>query len=385
MSIRMNARLHQKRWCSTVGNLFVVVLIIAGCSGSGSSGFELGSGSSGFGPVGSVSTSPDAGESMESAPEAAELPGSGTPEPAGAPGPPGPAASESTAQEVSRVSTISGVVVKGPLIGAHVRAFGFDNGSELCIFNGIVVGEPVVSENRPLRCALDMTVTGIGGTYAVEIARAYAGPVILEVSDGRYIDEATGEPRQGTERVFLRTVVPSVPPAEGLSVASIQFFSSVAAARIVRESVGAIPTAERIQEINTTVARRFGLDVIAVDIVRVLPVDFMNPGVDVSDDRAIFTILLAGIAQLARDLGGLDPVDLIQALVKDGADGTFDGLEDGDQRRPVIPRGAQRALSAETISEGLADAVERVQSSAGNMTGVNVPPAIIDVLRKGRS
>ena len=385
MSMPMSARVHQQ-CCSKVGNLLLVVLIVAGCSGSGSSGFELGSGSSGFGPVGSVSTPADAGEPMEPVPEAAELPGAGTPGPAGAPGPPGPTGVPgATSQEVSSMSTISGVVVKGPLIGAHVRAFGFDNGSELCIFNGIVVGEPVVGENRPVRCALDMTVTGSDGTYAVEIAQAYAGPVILEVSDGRYINEATGEPRQGTERVFLRAVVPSVPPAGGLSVASIQFFSSVAAARIVRESVGAIPTAERIQEINTTVARRFGLDVIAIDIVHVMPVDFMNPGVDVSDDRAIFTILLAGIAQLARDLGGLDPVDLIQALVKDGADGTFDGLEDGDQQRPVIPRGAQRALSAETISEGLADAVERVQSSARNMTGVNVPPAIIDVLRKGRS
>ena len=133
-----------------------------------------------------------------------------------------------------------------------------------------------------------------------------------------------------------------------------------------------------IEELNATVARRFGPD--AIDILRVLPVDFTNPRADASDDRKIFAILLAGIAQLARDLDG---VDLIQAIVRDGADGTFDGLEDGDRGRPITPRGAQRAMTADTVRERLAAAIERIQVSDSNITGVRVPPAILRAIRLG--
>ena len=150
---------------------------------------------------------------------------------------------------------------------------------------------------------------------------------------------------------------------------------------MVRESRQGVPAAERIEELHAAIARRFGLD--AIDILRVLPVDFTNPRADASDDRKIFAVLLAGIAQLARDLDGVDPVDLIQAIVRDGEDGTFDGLEDGDRGRPITPRGAQRAMTADTVRERLAAAIEQIQVSDSNITGVRVPPAILRAIRRG--
>ncbi len=367
--------------------LLVLLLCLAGCSGSGSSGFDLGSGSGGFGPVGeapadggldgAVGAQGPAGPAAAGATGATGLTGAASP-----PGPPGPTGvtgetgptedPAATPPDIPGMAMISGVAVKGPLNGARVRAFGFDNGSGSCTFNGTVVGTPVEGDNGPLRCALGVAPTDTGGRYSLDISPAYSGPVVLQVLGGNYIDEATGGPRQGPARFSLRTVLPSAPAAGETSVAGIQFFSSVAAARIVRESVRGTPTAERIEEVNATVARRFGLD--TIDILRVLPVDFANPRADASDDRKIFAIILAGFAQLARDLDGLDPVDLIQAIVRDGEDGMFDGLEDGDRGRPVTPRGTQTAIAAETVSERLASAIERIQDSERNLTDVKVPP-----------
>ena len=376
--------------------LLVLLLSLAGCSGSGSSGFDLGSGSSGFGPVGEAPAEggPDGAMGAEGP---AESGATGATGPTGAAGPAGAAAPTgptgatgatgptedpaATPPDIPGMAMISGVAVKGPLNGARVRVFGFDNGSGSCTFNGTVVGMPVGGENGPLRCALGVVSTGAGGRYSLDISPAYAGPVVLQVLGGNYIDEATGGPRQGPERFSLRTVLPSAPAAGETAVAGIQFFSSVAAARIVRESVRGIPTAERIEEVNATVARRFGLD--TIDILRVLPVDFSNPRPDASVDRKIFAIILAGFAQLARDLDGLDPVDLIQAIVRDGEDGMFDGLEDGDRGRPVTPRGTQRAIAADTVRERLAAAIERIQNSERNLTGVKVRPAILEAIRRG--
>lgn len=361
---------HGMGWC-----IFVLLLALNGCSGSGSSGFDLGSGSSGFGPVGEA---PAEGGSDGAA---------GPAGPAGAAGVTGPTGAAGAADptddpgETLGMSIISGVAVKGPLNGARVRAFGFDNGSGSCTFNGTVVGAPVGGENGPLRCALGVAPTGAGGSYSLDISPAYSGPVFLQALGGNYIDEATGNPRGGPARFSLIAVLPSAPAAGETAVAGIQFFSSVAAARIVRESPRGIPTAQRIEELNATVARRFGFD--TIDILKVLPVDFANPRVDASDDRKIFAIILAGFAQLAMDLGGLDPVDLIQAMVRDGEDGTFDGLEDGNRGRPVTPRGAQQAITAETVSERLASAIERIQDSERNLTGVRVPPAILEAIRRG--
>ncbi len=356
--------------CRALGLL--LVLSLAGCSGSGSSGFDLGSGSSGFGGIGVVETDDGQDGATGSA-------GPAGPAAAGATGPTGDPVE--TPSDIIGMSTISGVAVKGPLNGARVSAFGFDNGSGSCTFNGTVVGAPVEEETGLLRCALGVASTGAGGSYSLDISPAYSGPVVLQVLGGNYIDEATGEPRQGPERFSLRAVLPSAPAAGETSVAGIQFFSSLAAARIMRESGQEIPTAERIEELNATVARRFGLD--TIDILKVLPVDFANPRVDASEDRKIFAIILAGFAQLAMDLDGLDPVDLIQAIVRDGEDGTFDGLEDGDQGRPVTPQGAQRAITAETMSERLASAIERIQNSERNLTGVKVRPAILEAIRRG--
>ena len=355
--------------------LLFLLLSLAGCSGSGSSGFDLG-----FGPVGEAPVEGGANGAAGSAGPAGAVGVTGSTGAAGAEGPAGPTGDPGeTLPDAIGMSTISGVAVKGPLNGARVRAFGFDNGSGSCTFNGTVVGAPVGGENGPLRCALGMVPTGAGGRYSLDISPAYSGPVVLQVLGGSYIDEATGEPRQGPERFSLRTVLPSAPAAGETSIAGIQFFSSVAAARIMRESIRGVPTAERVEELNATVARRFGLD--TIDILRVLPVDFANPRLDASDDRKIFAIILAGFAQLARDLDGLDPVDLIQAIVRDGEDGTFDGLENGDQGRPVTPLGAQRAITAGTVSEGLASAIERIQSSERNLTGVRVPSAILQAIR----
>ena len=344
----------------------LLVLSLAGCSGSGSSGFDLG-----FGPVGEAPA--EDGSDGTTGPAVGVTGSTGAVGPAGPTGDPG---------ETPGMSIISGVAVKGPLNGARVWAFGFDNGSGSCTFNGIVVGAPVEGENGPLRCALGMAPTGAGGSYSLDISPAYSGPVFLEVLGGNYIDEATGNPRGGPARFSLTAVLPSAPQAGETEVAGIQFFTSLAAARIVRAArQGVVPTADVVRDINTQVARRFGLD--TIDILRVLPVDFANPRADASDDRKIFAIVLAGFAQLARDLDGLDPVDLIQAIVRDGEDGIFDGLEDGDRGRPVTPQGTQQAIAAETVSERLASAIERMQASERNLTGVKVRPAILEAIRRG--
>ena len=66
---------------------------------------------------------------------------------------------------------VSGTVVKGPITGATVTIYAVDSAG--------VKG-----------AALTSTTTGAGGTYNATVA--YAGPVLVEVTGGTYVDEATG-------------------------------------------------------------------------------------------------------------------------------------------------------------------------------------------------
>jgi len=83
-------------------------------------------------------------------------------------------------------AVVSGTVVKGPITGATVTIYAVDSAG----VKGAV---------------LATTTTGAGGTYNATVA--YTGPVLVEVTGGTYVDEATGATRTLSDpmRVMVTT------------------------------------------------------------------------------------------------------------------------------------------------------------------------------------
>jgi hypothetical protein len=79
--------------------------------------------------------------------------------------------SDAPAVAAAPTATVSGTVVKGPITGATVTIYAVDAAG----VKGAV---------------LATTTTGAGGTYNASVA--YTGAVLVEVSGGSYLDEATG-------------------------------------------------------------------------------------------------------------------------------------------------------------------------------------------------
>ena len=82
----------------------------------------------------------------------------------------------------SRVQTVAGHVMKGPLVGAHVRLYRIDP-------NGRPAGSPVAH-----------AVTDPGGYWSTRV-RTPREPLLVVAAGGRYVDETDSSPVQAARRV----------------------------------------------------------------------------------------------------------------------------------------------------------------------------------------
>lgn len=136
-------------------------------------------------------------------------------------------------------TTISGKAAKGLISGGTVRVFAIDA-------NGTVSSAPLGS-----------TVTDAGGSYSLSVG-SYTGPVLVEVTGGTYVDEASG--------LTLPLAIPlraAVADASGNISVAVTAITELA----VRKAGGLTPAA--INQANVSVAGMFGV----ADIIGTQPVD----------------------------------------------------------------------------------------------------------------
>lgn len=188
-------------------------------------------------------------------------------------------------------STINGVASKGLISGGNVAVYEIDE-------NG-----------QKVTPALASGTTGSDGSYSLSIN--YSGPVLVEVTSGSYIDEATGE----TENISqpLRAAMVSVDGDVQVAVTPL----TEIAVRLAEAGGGL--SDDKIDAANDLLSQLLGADIIATQ-----PADPDNSsgGFDgASSDEQDYCLLLAAISQMAETAGqDVDVMDILKALEEDLGD-----------------------------------------------------------------
>lgn len=239
---------------------------------------------------------------------------------------------------------ISGAVAKGPVGNATVTAFGIAGGQ--------------------VSAQVGATTTDTDGNFSMAIG-TYAGPVMLQVRGGSYIDEATGAPMSMAPGDVMTVALPTI--AGGATTSGVQVTPVTAMAQTVAQHRVGGMTDANISAANTAMGNYFSV----TDIVHVRP---MNPlvagsGVGAGLDAQNYGMTLAAMSKQAQSLGLGSSSAMVTALMSDAADGMMDGKAGSTAVQMGGMAGAMMMPSTAGTS-GLGAAMNAFMNSAQNRSGV---------------
>ena len=217
--------------------------------------------------------------------------------------------------------SISGMVAKGEVAGASVRAYRL-----------IGTGREPISAS---------VTTDASGRFQLTLQQNISFPIVVEATGGSYVDEATGT--VVALSVPLRAKIASVVANQSYAITPL----TEIAARVSGNDATSIAAA------HDGISRRLsGEDAEAVDITIVMPVNAgsVPPG-GTSNTQINYGLLLAAVAQYAATNHGGSLSAALDVLGADAVDGVFD-----------------------TTNSALADAFATFLGSARNLSGVADSP-----------
>ncbi len=240
---------------------------------------------------------------------------------------------------------ISGTAVKGPVADATVTAYGITNG---------VMGSQVASGTTDNQGNFTMTIDD------------YSGPIMLQMSGGGYVDEATGALMTMSPGDVMTTVIPSV--ASGSTITGIQMTPLTSMAQAVANSMAGGMTGANITAANASVGTYFMVN----DILHTQP---MNPLVSGSSGTATqdmknYGMAIAAMSQTAKDMGMTSSSGMVTAMMSDASDGVMNGMMGST---PVVMGGMTAGGSMMTTTagtSGLATEMAKFITSTLNASGV---------------
>ncbi|MBF0559828.1 MAG: hypothetical protein HQL08_13730 [Nitrospirae bacterium] len=160
---------------------------------------------------------------------------------------------------------ISGLASKGPVSNGTASVYSITNGQ--------------------MGSLLATSTTMSDGTFSASLG-AYNGPIMVQVTGGSYVDEATGKTAQMGSMV-LRTAVDNA--AGNVSVAVTPLTEAAV------QYMGGTLTTNMITLANTMMATKFGMS----DIVHTLPHDVSATAVTGQDSQTYYGLMLAAMSQMA--------------------------------------------------------------------------------------
>ena len=258
--------------------------------------------------------------------------------------------SSSTAPAVNGGTTgangmISGTAVKGPVDGGTVTAYAVSNGA---------MGTQLASGT-----------TDAQGNYQISIG-TYSGPVMLQMSGGTYIDEATGLTMTMSPGDVMTAIMPSI--ISGETITNIQVTPLTSMAQAMANNMAGGMTGANITAANTSVGNYFMVN----DILHTQP---MNPLVSGSSGTATqdmrnYGMAIAAMSQSATDMGMTSSSSMVTAMMNDASDGVMNGLMGST---PVMMGGMMAGSSMMTSTagtSGLAAEMATFITSTLNKSGV---------------
>jgi hypothetical protein len=240
---------------------------------------------------------------------------------------------------------VSGTAVKGPISGGTVIAYAITNGT--------------------MGMQLTSGTTDSQGHFTISIGD-YAGPIMLQMSGGTYVEEATGATVSMAPGDVMTAIMTTL--LTGSTVTGIQVTPLTSMAQAMANNMAGGMTDANIAAANTAIGNYFMVN----DILHTPP---MNPLVSGSSGTATqdmknYGMAIAAMSQSAKDMGMTSSSNMVTAMMNDASDGVMNGLTGST---PVMMGGMKAGSSMMTPfagTSGLATEMATFITSTLNKSGV---------------
>jgi hypothetical protein len=249
---------------------------------------------------------------------------------------------------------IGGTGLKGPVGGATVTAYAVSGGA---------IGAPIGT-----------AMTDTSGSFSIPIG-GYAGPVMLQLAGGSYVDEATGLTMPMASGDLMTAVLPAV--AAGSTVSGIRITPLTAMAQSMAQNTAGGMTDANVMAANAAIGSYFLVgDILHTQPMNPLVTDSVNGA---SQDAINYGMALAAMSQYAKGLGMSSSSAFVTAMMSDASDGTMDGMMGHNQiMMGGMGMGMSRGMPRNAGTSGLGAAMSAFVASQQNRSGV--PAAAVQPL-----
>jgi hypothetical protein len=242
--------------------------------------------------------------------------------------------------------TMSGKVFNGAMSQGTVTAYALSNG---------VRGAQIASTAADPQGAFTMSL----GTYA--------GPVMLQIGGGKYMDVATGTSMMMGPSDVMTAIMPSV--ASGANVTGMMITPLTSMAQARAQAMAGGMTDANISAANRAVGNYFMMD-------DILHTACMNPAVagsgsGATQDQRDCGIAIAAMSQYAKGLGMTSSMGFVTSMMNDASDGMMDGRMGSNQvSMGGGMMGSGNMMQSTAGTNGLATAMTIFMSSTMNLSGL---------------
>jgi hypothetical protein len=242
--------------------------------------------------------------------------------------------------------TMSGKVFNGAMSQGTVTAYALSNG---------VRGPQIAS-----------TAADAQGAFTMSLG-SYTGPLMLQISGGRYTDEATGTSMMMTSSDVMTAVMPSI--ASGVAVTGMMITPLTSMAQARAQAMAGGMTDTNIGAANKAVGNYFMTD----DILHAACINpaVTGSGSSATQDQRNCGIAIAAMSQYAKGLGMSSSMGFVSSMMNDASDGMMDGRMGSNQvSMGGGMMGSGNMMQPTAGTTGLATAMTNFMSSAMNLSGL---------------
>ena len=243
---------------------------------------------------------------------------------------------------------ISGTAVKGPINGGTVTVFAVTDGS--------------------MGMQLASGTTDSQGNYIISIGD-YAGPVMLQMSGGTYVDEATGATVSMAPGDVMTAVMTTLP--SGAAVTGIQITPLTSMGQAMAHNMAGGMSDANIAAANAAMGNYFMVS----DILHTPPMNPLVPGsgTGATLDMRNYGMAIAAMTQYAKNIGMTSSSGIVTSMMNDASDGVMNGMMGSTQIAMgggMMSSGTMMQSTAGTT--GLATAMTEFMGSAMNRSGLTL-------------
>jgi hypothetical protein len=246
---------------------------------------------------------------------------------------------------------VSGTAVKGPISEGIVTAYAITNGT--------------------MGMQLASGTTDSQGNFNISIGN-YTGPLMLQMSGGTYIDEATGATVTMAPGDVMTAVMTSL--STGTTISGIQITPLTSMAQAMANNMWGGLRDANIAAANTAIGNYFMVN----DILHTQPMNPLVSGssVTATQDMRNYGMSIAAMTQYAQNIGMTNSSGIVTSMMNDASDGVLNGMMGNTQIAwgwmggGMMGGGAMMQPTAGTI--GLSSALTQFMGSAMNRSGLTL-------------